>query len=420
MEKRDWKNRIKAVVLLAVILAASGVLFACGEKNGSTKGETLTLWYTEAEMNIYLEHAAEEYKKETGITVICQYRDSKNYMEDIHDTSLKEEKGAPDIYLLRHDKLGRACMQGIAATNVSDRYSKKNYCETALEAASYQGKLMAYPLYYNTACMIYNTDYFKEAPVTMGAITAFSETAEIGENVQSILYWDINDYFCNYPFVGAYLDIEKAGAQEQEANDKKKSQAVSIVSDKTAQCLQHFQALGQYFAIDSDSITKDDVPAALMEGRTLCILADSKMVHVVNWYAANYGVGAPYHISSIPDVSDDLKSCEGSYTELAVVNGMSLKQDLAADFAEFITYDYVQNLYGNAGRFSAKKEVTYDNQELAEMYEIYEQSQPFPKLIETEDMGVNLEVLFSNVWDGSDIATELKGFADKMELRLNK
>ncbi len=416
------------LLLVSLLLFITGMLSVCGNASGSKDERDLTLWYTEEAMKSYLENAAKAYEKETGIAVKCLLRDSKDYMDDIHNRSLKEEKEAPDLYLLRHDRLGRACMQGNAATNVSDTYSKKNYCKTALEAASYQGKLMAYPLYYNTACMLYNTDYFKETPVTMGAITAFSETAEIGENVQNILYWDINDYFCNYPFIGAYVNIDENSLSDDEnqsentKSDKKQFEQnnTSIVNDKTANCLQHFQDLGQYFAIDSESISREDVPAALMEGRTLCILANSDMVHVVNWYAANYGVGAPYQISTIPDVSDDLKSCEGSYTELVVVNGMSLKQDLAADFAEYITCDYVQNLYDKAGHFPAKAGITYENAELSEMYGIYEQSKPFPKLIETEDLGVSLEVLFSNVWEGSDIATELKSFAEKIELRLNK
>lgn len=412
------KTVIVALLVLAIMVSTSG----CGRE--AAKGESLILWYGQSELKDYLENAAIQYKRETGITVTCVYHDSQNYMEDIYFRSLEEKKDAPDVYLLRHDRLEQACMQGLAAANVSEIYSEKQYCETALESAAFQGKLMAYPFYFNTACMIYNTNYFAKAPATMGAITAFSETAEIGENVQNILYWDINDYFCNYPFIGAYLNIEanQASGEKGTSDENKKSQmAVTPVADeKTAECLQRFQNLGQYFAIDSESIRKEDVPAALMEERTLCILADSDMVHIVNWYASNYGVEIPYEISRIPDVSDELESCEGSYTELAVVNGMSLKQDLAADFAEFVTSDYVHNLYWLAGHFPAKAGMEYENEELYKLYEIYEQSQQFPQLLETEDLGVLLEVLFAKVWDGADIGNLLQSFTEKLEVRMNE
>lgn len=375
-----------------------GMLTACSREK---KEDSLIVWYTQADMQTYLENAAVQYKRETGITVTCRYCDSLCYLNEIHDTGIDEKKDAPDVYLLRHDKLEQACMKGLAAQNVSETYTEKNYCETALESASYDNKRMAYPLYYNTTCMIYNTDYFAEAPATMGAITAFSETAEIAENVQNILYWDISDYFCNYPFIGAYMDV------------------ASALNDNIVRCLEKFQNLGQYFAIDSETIDKEDVPAALMEGRTLCILADSDMVHVVNWYASNHGVDIPYRISAVPDVSDELESREGSYTELAVVNAMGYKQDMAADFAEFITSDYVHNLYWQTGHFPAKEGVEYENSELSQLYEIYKQSKQFPMMIEAEDIGIHLELLFSNVWNGADIATELKSFADKLELRLN-
>jgi len=37
-----------------------------------------------------------------------------------------------------------------------------------------------------------------------------------------------------------------------------------------------------------------------------------------------------------------------------------------------------------------------------------------------EDLGASLETLFANVWDGSDVAEELRIFTDKIELRMNK
>ena len=120
------------------------------------------------------------------------------------------------------------------------------------------------------------------------------------------------------------------------------------------------------------------------------------------------------------DLNEELKSCAGAYTELAVVNGLGFKQEQAAEFAQFLSYDYAEHLYETTGHFAARRDISYQKQELSEMYKIYEQSKQFPKLPETEDLNLNLNVLFANVRKGSDISAELQGFAGKMEIRMNK
>lgn len=401
-------------MLLAAVMMLACAACSDGEKNSQLpkKDVTLTLWYTDESMAGYLEGAAEEYKKKSGVELHCEKVDSKQYLEQVYSASMDDEQETPDIYLLRNDLLGIACMQGTAQANLSDAYVEKNYCKTALGAATYQGRLMGYPLCYNTSCMIYNADCFGESPVTMGAITAYSENAQISENTQYILYWDVNDYLCNYSFVGNYLDI--GGENGDDAG------SISIVNDETVQCLQQFQGLGQYFAIDSAAINSNIVPGALMEGRTLCILADCDMAHVINYYADNNGAEVPYHISRVPDITDELKSRSGSYTELAVVNGLSRKQEEAAAFAEYLTSDYVNQMYELSGHFAAKRGVEYSNEELCKLYEIYEQSKQFPKMLGTEDNSLWLELLFANVWKGEDIAAQLQGYSDKITSRLNR
>lgn len=407
--RRNMILRCLAVFVLA------GVLTACGkapEEGVEKKKVALTLWYTEESMQDYVESAAAEYKKKSGVQVNCEWVDSAHYLDQIYNASMDEEQTTPDIYLLRNDLLGEACMQGTAQVNLSAAYTKKNYCQTALDAATFQNKLMGYPLYYKTSCMIYNADCFEQAPATMGAITAYAQQVQFDETMQYILYWDVKDYLCNYSFVGNYLDIGGKCGDDRDS--------ISIVNDETIQCLQQYQALGQFFAIDSESMNADVVPAALMEGRTLCVLADCDMVHIINYYAQNNGVEVPYHICRIPDVTDELKSRSGSYTELVLVNGLGLQQDEAGSFAEYLTSDYVEKLYDKTGHFAAKRGINYANKEFSQLYEIYEQSKQFPKLPETQDNHLWLDVLFANVWQGEDITAQLQSYSDKITGRLNK
>lgn len=403
--KYDRKTAAFLLFMVVSMVLCSG----CGkqEKDRNVKEQqTLTLWYSQSNMKDYLEQAASAYKDKYQVTITCEYKENSSYLEELYQSSVQEENG-PDLYLLRNDKLGRVCMEGLAAVNTSKKYDNKHYCDTALQAAEYQNSLMAYPLYFNTVCMLYHTEYFPAPPATMGAVTAFSEKTELGENTQYILYWDMNDYFCSYPFIGNYLNIGgNAG------DDKSK---VSIYNEQVICCLQQFQQLGQYFAVDGGQMQAEEALTAFAEGRALCILADSDMVHQMESYGE-----LQYQICAVPDLNEELKSCAGAYTELAVVNGLGFKQEQAAEFAQFLSYDYAEHLYETTGHFAARRDISYQKQELSEMYKIYEQSKQFPKLPETEDLNLNLNVLFANVRKGSDISAELQGFAGKMEIRMNK
>lgn len=402
---------IRAIACALVVIVTISITACTSKKDASDTG-TLRIWYCEDAMSEYLKQAAAEYEKKTGVHVECVKKDSAQYLEQVRDVSLNSEKELPDVYLLRNDELGKACMEGVAAPNRSAEDAEKIYCETALRAATYQSTLMAYPLYYNTVCFLTNTDYFQKPPATMGAVVAFSETEQINENIQYILYWDVNDYLCNYAFVGKYIN---AGGENGDD-----VQSLSVYNDQVLQCLQKFYEIGQYFAIDSETIRPEDVPQALMEGRALCILANSNMVHEINWYASNHNVQIPYHISPVPAITDELESGAGSYTELAVVNGLGLQQEKASQLAQFLTDGFVEHLYDTTGHFAAKKGVSYSNKELENLYDVYERSNAFPKLLESEDSRVWLEVMFSNIRSGSGIAQELQGYADKMAARMNK
>lgn len=407
MKKHIRKKIRGAVGLLICCILSVGMLSACGSEKGET---SLLVWYDDENLTKYLEQSAKSYKKSTGVSIEYKLVEHTHYLEDIYNLGLKESKETPDIYLLRSDELGHACMQGIAATNLSSVYKEKNYCKTAIEAASYEGKLMAYPLCFQTTCMIYNGACFGETPATMGAITTYSETEAIAEN-QQILYWDIEDYKSNYAFVGEYMNL--GGQTGDDANE------ISICNENTNTCLKGFYKFGQYFAVGSDAIKEEELPKAFMEGRAICVLTNSDVAQNIISYASGDAVAVIHKIGKVPALSDQLESSAGSYTDLFVVNALSSKMEQAHDFAKYLTYDNVDKLYETSGCFATKNSVAYEDEELSQLYEIYKQSEQFPQFPETQDLQVNLEVLFANVLKGADINKELRSLEDKILLRMD-
>ena len=57
------------------------------------------------------------------------------------------------------------------------------------------------------------------------------------------------------------------------------------------------------------------------------------------------------------------------------------------------------------------------NAELQVFINEYDESVPLPKMLETSNYWVNLEMLFASVWDGADANKGLKSLSEQMKLQ---
>lgn len=372
----------------------------------------LTVWYTDEKMTPYLEQAAKKFQDSSGIQIHYQMVSTDDYVMNIYSASLSQEN-TPDVYLLRNDMLESAFMTGLTVpVDTSGKVCKKgNYAQAALDAVTYNGKYLAYPLYYDIVCMLYNKDVFQNPPATMEEITNYAENSEVPAQVEKILNWNINDYFCNYSFIGNSLEFAGTVGDSPEKYTVDNNLALSS--------LNSFYRLSQYFAIDKAAVTQDSAVQGFLEGKTACLLADTEMVQKVQAGKEAGASAVNFGIAKVPDMTAELKSCSPIYTQAVVVNGMSKKQSAAEKFAKCLAFDHAEDLYGMSGYFAAREGITYSNDELNKLYEIFEKGKQLPKLLETEDMWMKLEVLFYNVASGSDINQEFQTFLNQMNERLD-
>ena len=125
-----------------------------------------------------------------------------------------------------------------------------HFPQVALDAVTYKGKQVAYPLYFETSVLLYNETYLKDwakqqavreaeaakgteeaegateiqqdeaalqaradeilktaVPETIDDILKVADTFDPPENVEGIFKWDVSDIFYNYYFVGNYMDV---------------------------------------------------------------------------------------------------------------------------------------------------------------------------------------------------------------------
>ena len=93
----------------------------------SIKETGLTLYYT----NENFSKAAEEYKKEKGITVKAQLVSTSEYLENIAAGSTNGDESTPDLYIVREELLENAYALGITSENKSDKFNEDNFAKTA-------------------------------------------------------------------------------------------------------------------------------------------------------------------------------------------------------------------------------------------------------------------------------------------------
>ena len=101
-------------------------------------------------------------------------------------------------------------------------------------------------------------------------------------------------------------------------------------------------------------------------------------------------------------------------TNCVVVNGYSENKKAANDFASFLTTQYNDSLYARSDKVSAAKEVSYEYEALNEFASEYEESVSMPKMVETSNFWVQLEVAFSQIWNGADANEKLKGLSEQI------
>lgn len=82
----------------------------------------------------------------------------------------------------------------------------ENFPQTALDAVTYQGHAVAYPLYFETSALVYNQTYLEQAaaeletdevsliPKTIDDIRNFADEYNAPETVESVFRWDVSDF----------------------------------------------------------------------------------------------------------------------------------------------------------------------------------------------------------------------------------
>ena len=399
--------------------------------------EKLTLWYTDEKLSPYLVEAASEFEEQNHVEITLQLVTAVDYIEHINTASISD-LGGPDLFITSSELLEKARLAGITVENDSftDRELEMYFPRQALSAASCGGALMAYPFYFVTCCLLYNKNYVDTAPATIDDILAYADSYEGSEEtaqVENIFKWNVADIFSNFFFIANYVNL---GGETGDDPSQ-----VQLMADEVTACLQYYQSLNAFFAIDAEEVTTENVIQEFIDGKTVYTIAKTDAIAQIDAAIAAQAAegetseeegaegeasetegteaeGYFYGIAQVPDLTSELATKGLSVTNSVVVNAYSSQRDLAKSFARYLTCDKAGDLYALTGKMPVRLDVEYENPEMTVLLQQYENSVEVPKLTDLSNYWIEMEIAFANIWQGSDAQTEAESVAQEMMAQL--
>ncbi len=319
----------------------------------------LLFWYDDAGYETYFTGMAANYYDATGVLVEVEYVDSMDYVGEIYDTTMHEER-YPDAYLLSGEELEKAHLYGVAGENQIESAYTGVVANNAITASKCHGKMFGYPLSFNVCLLAYNNQYFETAPESLQAIIDFSKENEPDENVQYLLEWDAYDPFFGFLFVSESVVLNTDGIGVLEA---------SYDEELLEQSLLFLEESLEEFSLPLDTVTEESVISDVMNGVTLCAIVDADaMVELAD---------SSYDIAEFPRLNEELDAQSAALTDMVIVNDYTENFEAASAFAKYVTLDNYSSVWELTGHYPVQLQQEGDAKARV-AYQAYERAIPAP------------------------------------------
>ena len=417
------------------------------ERFGIRQGkETIRIWYSDDAITDYLNIKAVAYNEShEDVRIEPTLVSGVEFLENVNMASLTSDT-YPDLYITTHDTLEKAQLAGLAAEiPKSNRFlSTENFPETALNAVTYHGRYVAYPFYYETSVLMYNRTYLEEyartsiiqermdagaenatateeevnarieeiVPSTIAELLRFANNYNAPANVESVFKWDVTDIFYNYFFIGDYMNAGGPAGDDISMLDLYNTEMIS--------CMKAYQKLNEYFAISAEEVSYNQIIEDFIAGKMVFTVVTSDAERRIREAQNDGSCTFTYGAAPVPGLNEYYGTRTMSVTECVVVNGYSEHPEESAAFAEYLIANTDETIFRQAGKLPARKNVAYEMPNLNVFFSVYERSVPMPKMIETSNLWMRLEIAFTQIWNGADCNETLKELSESVMTQVVK
>ena len=462
--------RVKVFSIVLILCMLSGTILYAQSKQSvfedyslfNLNKTTVRIWYTDDALTPYLQNKAVAYSESRSrVRIEPVLVSGLEYLEAINKASL-EDDNYPDLYIITNDSLEKAYLAGLALEidNGVDFLDEETFPTSAVNSVTYNGRLIAYPFYYETSSLVYNKTYLEnmvreelqaeadmaegeeaeeeasedssaealaeadvdedsaisdkevqarveeKIPHTIADILKFAQSYNAPDQVEAVFKWDVTDIFYNYFFVGNYMNVGgKAGDDVS---------LIDIYNSDTISCMKIYQQLNQFFAIDAKEIDYDQIVQDFIDGKIVFTVATTDILSKIEAAKASGECEYDFEVADIPDITSDYKTRTMSVTDCIVVNGYSEHPTEANSFARYLLNDNSGDIYKLGGKPAAHFGVNYGDKNLDTFTDVYADSVPMPKTIETSNLWMELEIAFTKIWNGDDCNSTLKNVSENI------
>lgn len=280
-----------AVSMLASVTACSGNSDKTTPEVELEEDVNVNLWYSDDRYTGYFEECARRYHESNAhVTVMLNLVEDENYLDDVYNSCIKSDDGA-DIFMMSSDDVQKAYLMGLMSANTlyPETFNEDVYGRAAIAASTYSGRLLGYPLTFETSVMVYNKKFatpFKTFEEITGFSDNFQHTDE-NEAVTQIIGWDVSDVSLNYAFLGEYMNV---GGDN--ADDVTKTY---LQDDNIKAAAQAYLQFKDSYGIVRDNPKYSDYIRKFTEGSLLYTIVNTSDLSSI---AAS---GIDYGIMQIPD-----------------------------------------------------------------------------------------------------------------------
>ena len=247
-------------------------------------------------------------------------------------------------------------------------------------------------------------------PKTIADIQTFGDMYDAPEQVESVFKWDVTDIFYNYFFIGNAINMGGENGWDTEQ--------VDIYNLNAIRSMTAYQNLNNFFSIDTSEISYESTLNDFMQGKVVFTVATSDAVAALEQAKQDGTFAYEYGFVTTPSFKEEEPSSSLSVTNCVAINGYSTNQEVANDFARYLTCEYNEILYDRSGKVSAQKDMEYPYDALQVFAGEYETSVPIPKMLETGNYWLKLEALFAEIWNGADANEELKTLSEQIKYQI--
>lgn len=438
---------IVAAILVATAIGLTATMLLNKKqpvKTDNSKKETIRLWYTDDAITDYLSSKTLDFYNRTDIRVDIRLVSGLEYLEAINKASLSDEEDTPDVYIITNDSLEKAYLSGLAVEldESVPVYNPAQYSQAAKNAVTYDNKYVGCPYYFETSALLYNKTYLEQIaaeannggseadtdeqdgetqqgnieaedliPTSIADILTFADLYSAPENVEYFFRWDVSDIFYNYFFIGNYISV--GGDAGDDKND------IDIYNTESISTLKVYQELNQFFSIDTKETNYDTIMKEFLEGKTIYTIATSDCIKKLDDAAKNGEFAYEYGIARLPDINIELSTRGMSVTNALVLNGYSTHKASAASLIQFLANESQNDFYEMTGKIAAMTKQDYEDPHVEGFVQNYADSVPIPKMLETSNFWVELEICFAKVWSGEDANTQIRQLSEQIKTQLN-